>query len=330
MLCTSLLLTGCGSTGGQAAAEGVNTSVKARVVPAGLFAQRAQEEVKLATPRPDANKRSTADKPAGPLVWLYVSPASQAELVKTGWTANANTRPWEVFLRKYKIPSTRISTAEEINKMPATGVLLLPSTVALSDQERQAIQQLRQRGGAVLSTWLSGVRKETGELTGFDFMEQVLDVRVAGNTEETEEDNFIVVHGDNPVFHLLPAGTRVWMDRIPNALPLRLTAKHDAAQIMDWSRTFAPTRKTGLVSFDEKTVGPGLTSRTVTLGYAEPAWAAADPKQIELLAYSALTWAWPDCTPKKARRVASATLRRAKSRSLRAFSSSTSVSLMRF
>jgi hypothetical protein len=47
-------------------------------------------------------------------------------------------------------------------------------------------------------------------------------------------------------------------------------------------------------------------------------------------ASSACTWPWPDCTPKKAARVAWATLRRAVSRSASAFSSSARVSFTRF
>ena len=238
----------------------------------------------------EQKNKQTMQAEKRPIVWLYFSQASQTNLEKLGWMQQANTMPWEVFLRKYKIPMARISNAEEIEKIPNYGVLLLPSVVALSQADRDAIKKFRQRGGSILSTWLTGVRTENGDWVGYDFMENVLGVKVVGNTQDAKDDNFIVVHGDNPVFHTLPAGTRIWLDRIPSALPLRLEHKNDAAQIMDWSRTFTPDKKTSLVIFDEKLISEKITSRIVVFGYPEPATAVADPKVIELLAYSAITW----------------------------------------
>ena len=93
------------------------------------------------------------------------------------------------------------NNAKEIEKIPNYGVLLLPSVVALSQADRDAIKKFRQRGGSILSTWLTGVHTENGDWVGYDFMENVLGVKVIGNTQDAKDDNFIVVHGDNPVFH---------------------------------------------------------------------------------------------------------------------------------
>jgi hypothetical protein len=131
-------------------------------------------------------------------VWLFSSAASQAYLQKTGVDASVITRVWDSFLRKYKIPVTRITSAEELEQM-ATGVLLLPSAVVLSDREKAAIASFRAKGGSVLASWLNGVRTESGEWIGYDFMEKTLSVGVAGTTEEAADDNFMIVHGDNPV-----------------------------------------------------------------------------------------------------------------------------------
>ena len=64
-----------------------------------------------------------------------------------------------------KIKRARLN-AEEIEKIPNYGVLLLPSVVALSQADRDAIKKFRQRGGSILSTWLTGVRTENGDWVG--------------------------------------------------------------------------------------------------------------------------------------------------------------------
>lgn len=277
---------------------GNNTASVAPVLPPGVFAQMARERILVATPHgpaplappKPARKPSEPEIPSGPAAWLYASLASQTQLVKDGTDPSSGTRVWETFLRKYKIPLVRISQAEALEKIPPNGVLILPSVVALNDAERAAIRNFRERGGSVLSTWLTGVRSESGAWVGFDFMDQVLNVKVTGNTEETEDDNFMIVHGDTPIFHDLAPGTRVWLERVKNAYPLRLSGKQEAAQIMSWGRAFEPKTVSGLVSYDETPAREGRTSRSVTLGYPEQLWAAANPRQIELLAYSSLVW----------------------------------------
>lgn len=58
---------------------------------------------------------------------------------------------------------------------------------------------------------------------------EVLDVQVVGDTQGEKDETYMVVHGDSPVSHRLEAGTRVWLERVPNQLPLRLVGKQEAA-----------------------------------------------------------------------------------------------------
>ncbi|MDT8990060.1 polysaccharide deacetylase family protein [Curvibacter sp. APW13] len=210
--------------------------------------------------------------------------------MKAGLEGSSRSAVWEGFLRKYRIPYVRITSVDLLEQTPANAVLLLPSNVALSDREMAAIRSARERGASVLSTWLTGVRNDSGDWRGFEFMEKVLGVRVAGNTEDGEDDNFLIVHGDNPVTHAIPAGTRVWIERVKDMLPLRLVAKNYAAHIMDWSRTFSIEKKTGAIVFDEEKQGNGSFSRSVTFGYPEQVWLSGDPKMLEALAHNALAW----------------------------------------
>lgn len=279
----------------------------AAVVPAAQFEKRAQEEAKAAAsarasaiaaaaaaaaakPPVPVRKTDGPSLPAGPAVWIYVSLTSQSYYMKAGLEGSARSMVWETFLRKYKIPYVRVTAADLLEQVPAHSVLLLPSNAALSEREMAAIRAARERGVSVLSTWLTGVRDESGEWRGFEFMEKALDVRVAGNTEDGEDDNFMILHGDNPITHALPAGTRVWLERVKDMLPLRLVGKNYAANIMDWSRTYSHDKKTGVITFDEQKQSSGNYSRVVNFGYPEQVWMSADPKQLEAIAHNALAW----------------------------------------
>jgi hypothetical protein len=224
-----------------------------------------------------------------PEVLLYVSETTSTFLSSGGLDARANTRVWEVFLRKYRIPFRVINSVAQLEKTQP-GVLLMPSSVALSDREKQAVAGFRNKGGSVMASWLSGVRDERAAWKGFGFMEEVLNVKVMGNTQEDEDDNFMIVHGDNPIVHSLPAGLRVWLERVDELYPLRLEGGYAAANLMDWSRTFVSGKPTSVIVFDERKQSSGFLSRSVVLGYPERVWLSADPKSMEAIAHNALMW----------------------------------------
>lgn len=225
-------------------------------------------------------------------VWLYVSPASQTQLMAWGADPTTGLRIWENYLRDHAIAHARISGAQDLNRIDAKGILLLGSTVVLSDAEKLAIAHWRDRGGAVLSTWLTASHDENGRALGDAFMREVLDVQVVGNTQDEVDDTFMIVHGDNPLTHQLPAGSRVWLERVPKQLPLRLVGKQEAAQIMSWSRTYDVQKPSGLVAYHERKMPSGRYSRSATLGYAEQNWLRSDPKQLHAVASGVLNWLW--------------------------------------
>ncbi len=224
-----------------------------------------------------------------PIVHLYASPTTESYLKSGGLDAKNNLRIWEVFLRKYKIPFQLITSVDRLESATA-GVLLLPTSVALSAREKLAVVNFRAKGGSVLASWLSGVRGDRGEWLGFGFMESALDAKVVGDTRAEEEENFMMPYGDNPITHHLPAGMRVWLEVVKETYPLRLVGRNPAAHIMDWSRTFAPDKTGTVIVFDEKIQSTGRLSRSVVLGYPERLWLASDPKLLEAIAHNALTW----------------------------------------
>jgi hypothetical protein len=278
------------------AAGSAQISAAGFVLPAGIFSKSASDQKPVAANMAGSPAASAGAAmplvPSPPIVQkvlLYASPTTRAFFAKGGIDTKDNSRTWEVFLRKYRIPFQLVSSVEELEKVQP-GVLLLPSTVAMSEREKKAVIDFRGKGGGVLSTWLTGVRNENGEWRGFGFMDSALDVKVVGNTEANENDNFLMPHGDSPVTHVLPAGLRVWLERVKDWYPLRLVGRNAGAQIMDWSRSVAAGRSSSTVVFDESRQSTGRLSRVVVLGYPERLWISADPKALEAIAHNALMW----------------------------------------
>ena len=224
-----------------------------------------------------------------PEVVLYASPTTNAFFSSGGFDAKLNTQVWEVFLRKYNIPFRVVASVDQLEKA-LPGILLMPSSVALTSRERLAVAGFRDKGGSVLASWLSGVRDENAAWKGFGFMEGTLNAKVVGDTQADKDDNFMIVHGDSPISHSLLAGLRVWLERVEGFYPLRLEGGHAAANIMDWSRTFVSGKSSGVIVFDERKQPSGLNSRSVVLGYSERLWRSADPKLMEAIAHNALSW----------------------------------------
>ena len=287
--CTSILV--MSTKGTPSAAPGQTSGF---FVPAGIFGKLTTDTTPPPAPSTEATAASavlsaTLSSPFTVEVLLYASPTTHNYFAKGGIDANVNIQQWEIFLRKYKIPFQIVASVDKLEKAQPR-VLLLPSSVALSEREKQAVANFRAKGGGVLASWLTGVRGERGEWQGFGFMENTLDVKVLGNTEADENDNFMMPHGDSPVTHSLPAGMRIWLERPKDWYSLRLSGRYPTAQIMDWSRTFVLAKPTSTIVFDERPQPSGQLSRSVVLGYPERLWLSADPKLLEAIAHNSLMW----------------------------------------
>ena len=292
-----IFLQGCTSPRPIASEELKGTAVTQTTslfVPADAFGKQAVGSVQSSLSTVNSSKSATTlaavfSSPLAASVFIYASPITEKYFATSGIDAKVNTQQWEIFLRKYKIPFQVILSVDKLeNAQP--GVLLLPSSIALSEREKQAVVSFRAKGGGVLATWLTGVRGEKGEWQGFGFMENALDAKVVGNTEADENDNFMMPNGDSPVAHSLPAGLRIWLERPKEWYSLRFATGNSAAQIMDWSRTFIAGKPTSTIVFDERIQSSGRLSRSVVLGYPERLWLSADPKFLEAIAHNSLMW----------------------------------------
>lgn len=227
-----------------------------------------------------------------PPVMIYASPTSRAYFAAGGINYQNNVDTWQLALRRLDIPFEVIDSLSRIDKpgfKPAQSLLLLPSAIALTEQERRSLARYHDQGGALLASWLCGVRNERGEWLGFGFMETVLGTKVVGTTEADNDDSFVIPYGNSPVSHQLPAGFRVWTERVPNWYPLRLASSNLAAHLTDWSRTVKHDKRTGLISYEQRAATSG-TARSVVLGFPERLWYSADLKAFDALAGDALFW----------------------------------------
>jgi peptidoglycan/xylan/chitin deacetylase (PgdA/CDA1 family) len=223
-----------------------------------------------------------------PPVYIYDSPTTRQYMAAGGINYQNNLDIWQLFLRRQDIPYEVITSLARFDSKPEPqATLILASALALDDAEKRHIRTFQQKGGNLLATWLCGVRNEKGAWIGFQFMQQALQTNVVGSTEADNDDGFLIPWGDSPVSHQLPAGLRVWTERIPNWYPLRLASPHLAAQITDWSRNANPKKRAGVISYAWSAQTP---ARSVVLGYPERLWFSADPKAFDALASDALLW----------------------------------------
>ncbi len=231
-------------------------------------------------------------------VYLYQSPSSFDHFARVGGNYENLLSPWRQYFaergRAFKIAKG----ADEIQKL-TSGVLVLPSAVALSDAERAAIVAFRGRGGSILATWASGTRNERGDWVGWTFLE-ALGASDIAEMPATEENRHLVLFGESTVSHTQGAGQRVWMGKAAEPL-LRMKGAHIAARFMNWARTPDDGRLAeGAVIYAEEN---RKASRAVVFAFPESAWETR-PLVAQLLIDDALRWllhdvavvrsAWPD------------------------------------
>ena len=222
-------------------------------------------------------------------VLLYHSPASAAYFKRGGVDGSFNLLVWERFLRKYRMPY-RVVKDVAVLAQSAPGVLVLPSDIALTALEREAIAGYRRRGGSVFASWMVGTRDEAGAWQGFGYMESLLGLRVAGNTGPHEEQRYLNPYADTEIGHSIPAGTRMWTERADGYWMLRVAGGRHAALVTDWGRNMPKPTTDTVVAYDEASLAGGPASRMVYFGWPERLWLAMDPKKHEGLLYDAMMW----------------------------------------
>lgn len=217
-------------------------------------------------------------------VALYASQTSRTYFTGIGANYDVLLTPWRDYFSYRKSKFKELTEASQIKKLN-DGVLILPSAVALTAEERSEIQAFRARGGSVLSSWATGTRAEKGEWAGWQFVEG-LGAKVLGEIGAESDANHLILNGESPVSHSIVAGHRVFMSKTSESL-LRLKGESTGGRFTNWARVTEDARRgEGAIVFQEEKPEAG---RTMVLGFAETAW-ANHPLSIYPFLDDAIQW----------------------------------------
>ena len=200
-------------------------------------------------------------------VLLYTAPQTQAYFKSMGGNYDMLLTPWREYLRQRTWDFKEINDTADLSKH-RNGVLILASAVALGDQERRDIQSFQEQGGAVLATWATGTRKGNGDWDGWKFL-QDFGVSVLGEIPANSEANHLILSGESPLSHTLPAGQRVYLVKTSEPV-FRFKAEATVAQSMGWARVVDPERREeGAAVYAERSPSTG---RVAAFAFAESTW----------------------------------------------------------
>ena len=205
--------------------------------------------------------------PASTKLILYASPSSRLYFSKIGGDYDNLLNPWRLYFKDRGLNVTELKDPAELNKQ-SEGVLIVPSALSLSDQEREAISGFRAKGGGVLATWATGTRTGSGDWAGWQFLES-LGAKSAGEIPPDSESRQLTLTGESPLTFQQPAGARIWMGKTTESL-LRLTGESVAARFMNWPRVPEGDRlNEGAIVYSDAGSSAG---RAVVFAFAETSW----------------------------------------------------------
>ncbi|MBU4080033.1 MAG: polysaccharide deacetylase family protein [Gammaproteobacteria bacterium] len=205
--------------------------------------------------------------PAGKSLFLYTSPHTTTYLAGIGGNYETLLLPWRNYFTNRKLDFTEIQDAAELGKLKQ-GVLVLPSALSLSEEERAEILAFQSRGGGVLSTWATGTRNSKGDWEGWQFLER-LGARMLGEIPADAEVHHLVLSGESPVSHTHPAGQRIGLSKTSEAL-LRFKGEMVAGRFMNWARIMDDERRgEGAIVYSEANEKLG---RVAFFAFAETVW----------------------------------------------------------
>lgn len=217
-------------------------------------------------------------------IFLYEAPATVQHFARIGGNYENLLGSWRNYFADRNKGYKTVKDAEEIIKLKS-GVLILPSAVALSDAERAAIKVFRDRGGSILATWATGTRNEKGDWVGWGFLEE-LGASEIEPMPKSADAKFLVMVGEAPVSHTHLAGQRIPMNKPAETL-LKMKGNNVAGRFMNSDRIQTQdNRDEGAVIYLER---PQKLSRSVVFAFGESAW-ETKPFATQVLIEDALKW----------------------------------------
>lgn len=233
---------------------------------------------------PSESAYKTTDQNIG----IYVSPATERYLKSVGGNYEVLLKPWFNYFSARGIKAARLTTTEELRQFK-NGVVVLPSAIALSDEELRSLIERHQSGNPLLVTWASGTRHENGLWRGWDYFES-LGVRFMGEIPDQPIRSHLVFSADRPPSYGFSAGERIQLSRAAEKV-FRFEPVDPkigiAARVLNWARIVDPAQlNQGAVLYGET---GQRNARVVVLGFAETSWEVS-PGPIHKLLDNAFSW----------------------------------------
>lgn len=212
-------------------------------------------------------------------IYLFNSKRTSDYFASSGGNYKLILDQWHYYFQVRGIKYTDIQDANLTAELKP-GILVLPSAVALSSEERAAIRAFENKGGSVLATWSTGARNGAAGWIGYDFLQEQFGIKVTGEITAQDNEKFLVVSGETPVAFNLAAGSRIWLglDEI-HERPLRFSGGDNVAgRVMDAVRTPGVASANEAIVYTE--TGP---SRRVYFGFSESSWRFDQGNMYKLL-----------------------------------------------
>lgn len=168
-------------------------------------------------------------------IQLYVAEGTQQYFDKAGGSYQNLLSPWQNYFRQKDQTYHLISQPEQIQFTPDS-ILVLPSAVALSESELQAIWNFYQRGGSLFLSWATGTRHADGSWRSWDFLEKVSNSKFIEEYKIDSPWRSLFLRGESPLTHELDSGQKVWLGNT-NETFLRLRSLESDAWFLNKSAT---------------------------------------------------------------------------------------------
>jgi peptidoglycan/xylan/chitin deacetylase (PgdA/CDA1 family) len=217
-------------------------------------------------------------------VYVYQSSNTQKFFASANGNYDVLVNQWYSALERIGQRYEKIDAAR-LNAIRQPGVLILPSTVLLDENERQLLRKLSANGWSLFGTWAFGARDAKGAWVGYGLVEELFQAKIVGDVDTTKTNGwFLFPVGESPVSHDLSPGERIFLPKGTEPL-LTLQSNSVAAIGGDWVRqSTLGMQRSGLISFSE--LG---NSRRLFWSIPETSWVAAGPR-IDLLMRNGLSW----------------------------------------
>jgi peptidoglycan/xylan/chitin deacetylase (PgdA/CDA1 family) len=191
---------------------------------------------------------------------------------------------WRALFARHDIAHCELAAPELAAASRTDGVLIMASSVALSESDRAAIRARLAAGWSVLGTWALGVRDGRGEWSGYGLIEELFSAKAAPEVSPGKDESFLLPYGETPLTYALPAGQRIFLLQAGEPF-LRVRAAHAAARFGNYMREVAhPGALLAAVAYDER-----QGARRAYFGFAETAWDSAQG-DVDALVLGTLRW----------------------------------------